>query len=470
MALDWGFQYEPSLGLEQFVRSAGRGTKPVNLITFGGRSAAALTALAVVTAGSAGAARQPARAAARAPTTAQPAVARSAELPELAGLGPMAIGTARNDVVVGARTIGVRLWYPARSSPGAKREVYRHTARSASAPPYPITEHGSALTKAAALGGSYPLIVMSHGFGGWDTHMSQLAEALASHGYVIAAIDHRDAPFADVPGFHVSFGAVLVNRADDQRAVLRQMVAGRLGAADVVAETDRATIGLIGYSMGGYGALTTAGAELDPQAPALAQLPEQARHQAMRRDDELAGRIKAVVALAPWGAQPSARAWSDEGLRGLTAPLLLIDGNLDDVADYAEGVQRIFAKAERADRYLLTFRSAGHNIAGNPVARRGDEAFSTIEYFNDPVWRQERIVAIDQHFMLAFFDAMLKHDAPKLRYLAVPTRQSDDGQWTSAFRQQWGGTVAGDAQPGYWRGFQRRWARGLELDHKPAGN
>lgn len=443
----------------------------MKLIAFGGRAAAALTALAVVVAaGAADAARQTAPAAARALTTAQPAAARSAELPELAGLGVMAIGTARYDVVVDARTIGVRLWYPARTSPTAKREVYRHTAHAASAPPYPITEQGSAVNRAAALGGSYPLIVMSHGFGGWDTHMSQLAEALASHGYVIAAIDHRDAPFSDVPGFLVAFGAVLLNRAEDQRAVLRQLLAGRLGAADVVAQTDRSAIGLIGYSMGGYGALTTAGAVLDPQAPALAQLPEQARQRAVRRDDELAARIKAVVALAPWGAQPSARAWSDQGLRGLTAPLLLIDGSLDDVADYAQGVQRIFSKAERANRYLLTFRGAGHNIAGNPVARRGDEAFSTIEYFNDPVWRQERIVAIDQHFMLAFFDAMLKHDAPKLRYLDVPTRLSDDGQWPSAFRAQWGGTVAGDAQPGYWRGFQRRWARGLELDHQPAGN
>ena len=433
----------------------------MNLIASGIRAAAVL---AVMAAGSSGAAGP---AAPSAPT----AATRSAELPELAGLGPLAIGTARYDLPVGARTIGVRLWYPARTAKrGTRTEIYRHTARLASAPPYLITEQGSAVDQAAALGGSYPVLVMSHGFGGWDTHMSQLAEALASHGYVIAAIDHRDVPFTDAPSFLGSFGAVLVNRAEDVRVVLRQLLAGQLGAADVLAETDRASIGLIGYSMGGYGALTTAGAALDPQAPALAQLPDPARQQALRPDPELASRIKAVVALAPWGAQPSARAWSDEGLRGITAPLLLIDGNLDDVADYAQGVQRVFAKAARADRYLLTFRSAAHNIAGNPVARRGDEAFSTIEYFNDPVWRQERIVAIDQHFMLAFFDAMLKQDTSKLRYLAVPTRVSDDGQWPSAFRQQWGGTVAGDAQPGYWRGFQQRWARGLELDHRSAGD
>ena len=112
---------------------------------------------------------------------------------------------------------------------------------------------------------------------------------LSSHGYVIAAIDHRDGAFTGLPGFLISFGAALVNRADDQRAVLRQLLAERMGAADVVAETDRASIGLTGYSMGGHGALTTAGAVLDPQAPALSQLPEPARQLAVRPDAGRAG-------------------------------------------------------------------------------------------------------------------------------------------------------------------------------------
>lgn len=55
-----------------------------------------------------------------------------------------------------------------------------------------------------------------------------------------------------------------------------------MGAADSVAETDRASIGLIRHSMDGHGSLTTAGAVLDPQAPALAQLPEPARQLAVQ--------------------------------------------------------------------------------------------------------------------------------------------------------------------------------------------
>ncbi len=436
--------------------------------TFGTSTARAMMVCAVCAMTVSGAAQSAFSAPAPAPAHAPAASTRSAELPELGGPGSLAIGTARHDLLLGKRTISVRLWYPAKTAKSAKPAIYRHTVITATAPPYEITEHGSAIAGATALSGKgrFPLVVMSHGFGGWDTHMSQLAEGLASHGYVVAAIDHHDLPVPDLLGFAVSFGSVLVNRAEDQRAVLRQLLAGQLGGPEVTALIDAQNIGLLGYSMGGYGVLTSAGAVVDPGAPALAQLPAAARQLAARRDDEIASRIKAVIALAPWGAQPSAGVWNDAGLTGITAPLLLIDGDQDDVVDYAQGTQRVFDKTTRTDRYLLTFREAGHNIAGNPVARRGDEAFSTIEYFNDAVWRQERIVGIDQHFALAFFDLTLKHDTAKARYLAVPTRDSNAGQWPSSFRQQWGGTVAGAAQPQYWRGFQRRWARGLSLDHK----
>ena len=58
--------------------------------------------------------------------------------------------------------------------------------------------------------------------------------------------------------------------------------------------------------------------------------------------------------------------------------------------------------------------------------------------------------------------------APLMRAV-VPVQQLDAGTWPSAFGQQWGGPYAGETQPAYWRGFQRRWAAGLELHHKRAG-
>ncbi|MFZ9396836.1 MAG: dienelactone hydrolase, partial [Erythrobacter sp.] len=150
-------------------------------------------------------------------------------------------------------------------------------------------------------------------------------------------------------------------------------------------------------------------------------------------------------------------------------PLLLIGGDRDDVVDFERGVKRIFAATRQSDRYLLVYREAAHNIAGNAMTLPAGADFQIIEFLTDPVWRKERIEAINAHFISAFLDLHLKGDAGKRKYLDVPSPLAADGQWPSQFGQQWGGSVAGDNQPDYWRGFQRRWARGLELHHKRAG-
>lgn len=409
-----------------------------------------------------------------------PAISRAAEMPELAGPGAMAIGTETLTLARGHRIIDVTMWYP--SAPEARSSearglgaVYRHTFARPGSAAVELAEPGRAVFQAAPAGsGHFPLVLISHGYGGWGTHMSRLGEALASHGYVVASIDHRDRAFTDGASFVVSFSEVLGNRAGDQRAVLHALLGDAAGSSPLIAPRlaaliDKDAVGVIGYSMGGYGALTVAGAAVDPQAPAFAPVPAAARGALAEADPALSAKIKAVVAIAPWGAQPGSAVWTDAGLAQVTAPLLLIDGDQDDVADFSNGVSRVFAAAKGAERYLLVFREAAHNVAGNPIALPADAGFGAIENASDPVWRKDRIEGIDEHFIRAFFDQNLKHDAGAARYLNVPVPQSDAGTWPSAFGQQWGGTYAGDAQPAYWRGFQRRWAAGLELHHKRAG-
>ena len=397
----------------------------------------------------------------------QPAANASAEMPELAGPGSFAIGTQVHDLVVGNRTIGVRLWFPARAA-SSGRAVYRHRRALPGQQALELVETGTAALGARPVAGQrFPLILMSHGYGGWAEHLSRLGETLASRGYVVASIDHRDQPFTDAATFAASFGGVLLNRSRDQQFVLRAALDGKF-APEVTAQIDPGAIGLLGFSMGGYGSLTTAGVPLDPAAPAYAQFPPAARAMLLLPDPLLAQRVKAVVALAPWGGQPEAKVWQDAALANLHKPLLLIVGDQDDVVGFERGVKRLFDAARGSDRYLLVFREAAHNIAGNPVVVPPDADFPTIEFLTDPVWRKDRIDAINAHFISAFFDLHLKSDGSKQRYLDVPTPFANQGQWPSAFGQQWGGTTAGDNQPGYWRGFQRRWARGLELHHKAA--
>ncbi len=401
---------------------------------------------------------------------ASPPVPRRAEMPELSGWGQGVVGTEFHNVATGGRNIGVRLWYPARATKGAVPATYSHVHTAPGQQPTTIVLRGNALTRAAPLtGGRFPLIILSHGYGGWDTHMSQLGEVLASHGYVVAAIDHVDQPVHDIPSFLASFGSVLLRRSADQQFVLHALLGGTLASSGVAQQIDRASVGLIGYSMGGYGTLITAGVPVDPAAPAYAQVPAATRAQLPRVDAGLAQRIKAVVAMAPWGAQPSAMVWDEAALGTLKTPLLLIDGDQDDVVDYQHGVRRIFTQAKGSDRYLLVYREAAHNIAGNPVTLPDSADFPLIEFTADPVWRKDRIEAINEHFILAFLDRTLKGLADRTRYLDVPTPIADDGVWPLAFGQQVGGKMAGDDQPRYWRGFQRRWARGLEMQHKAVG-
>lgn len=394
----------------------------------------------------------------------------SAEMPALSGLGDYGVGTEYREMTVGTRSVGVRIWYPATRATSALPTTYRHRHALPGQQPIELAETGIAVAGAPpATPLKYPLVLISHGYGGWAEHFSRLGEALASRGYIVASIDHRDLPFSDAASFATSFGTVLLTRSSDQQQVLHALLTGRLAAPAIAARIDGSAVGLIGYSMGGYGALVSAGAAIDPAAPAFAQLPPAVRRTMPAPDPSLASQINAVVAMAPWGGQPEAGVWSDAELRKLKTPLLFVSGDGDDVVDFKDGVQRLFEQSKGSSRHLLVFREAAHNIAGNALPLPPTAEFAVIESLTDPVWRKERIASINQHFIVAFLDRQLKGDASRSAYLDVPSPVSNDGRWPSRFGQQWGGQVAGDDQPEYWRGFQRRWARGLEMHHKKAG-
>jgi predicted dienelactone hydrolase len=335
----------------------------------------------------------------------------------------------------------------------------------------PIVETGVAFETAAHLPGKrYPLLIMSHGFGGWNTQFSRLGETLASRGYVVASINHGDLPFGDVPGFLRSFGEVMVNRASDQREVtatlLERAAAGRtaLGAA-----IDPDKVALLGYSMGGFGALASAGAPYDGNSKPFAALPLDARKHIGATHPAIARRIKAVILVAPWGGQPDSRAWDEAALAQVRQPVLMIAGDRDDIVDYPRGVKWIFDRLRASERRLLVYREARHNVLGNPVATTGRD-FAVAEYLTEPVWRSERIHAINQHFITAFLDLHLKGDRSREAFLNPPIAVASEGEWPLPFGAQTNGATAGAEQPLHWRGFQRRWAVGLELHRAvPAG-
>ncbi|MFH9863640.1 alpha/beta hydrolase family protein [Streptomyces sp. NPDC017202] len=107
------------------------------------------------------------------------------------------------------RTVVVQLWYPARQSPaGARRARYlgrtEHEARTVSdalareagLPGFLVDGVPRARTRSvfdapvADGGGRFPVVLFSPGSGGVRTQNTAWAEELASHGYVVAAVDH----------------------------------------------------------------------------------------------------------------------------------------------------------------------------------------------------------------------------------------------------------------------------------------
>lgn len=410
------------------------------------------------------------------------------EVPELGHYGDFTVGTVEQEMTLPGRvTFGtldlatggvepeeralqVRIYYPARQPDGREPITYSHTMTPPAMEPVPLEFSGRAFSDAEQLEeGKFPLVVMSHGFNGWSTQFSNLAEHISSRGYVVASIDHADMKIEGMTDFILSFSRVLASRSLDQRQVLEQIVsASGEGAEGFYALIDPEQVGLIGYSMGGYGALATAGGIYDYENGPLANVPSDALEPVRAAANEDAG-IDAVVAFAPWGGQPDNRVWSEDGLAEVSAPVLIVAGNQDDVSNFSKGVSWVFDQLTGSDRHMLVYREARHNIVGNAFELSKDAPFRAIEFVSEPVWRQDRINGINQHFVAAFLDLHLKGDTSKAAYLEVPTANSNDSEWETGFGELLNGKYAGDSEPDHWRGFQHRWAVGLELYAKKPG-
>lgn len=406
------------------------------------------------------------------------------DAPELAALGPYAVGfrTAtfvnksqpdleNAEPLTGAvklmdRTLHVDIWYPARIAKGAEAVTYRGSLwGEPPRGPVSFSQAGIAIANASPVGRGHPLVVVSHGYSNNPAVMTWLTENLASKGYVVAAIHHRDPnPY--------TVSAATRAAPNFQRPVDIAFVTGELCKA-LGTQIDPSRIALIGYSQGGYGVLTAGGATLDPEGPNIklvadGWLKKLARGSAGADAIKVHG-LKAIVALAPGGGLPKS-AWGAEGLAAVTAPLLLIHGDSDPVVDYKTGALAVFGGAVNADRYLLTYQQAGHSIALNPAPTEMRDSLWDVDWFEDPIWRQDRVNAINLHFITAFLAVHLHGDADKRSFLDVPVEQSDAGEWNAPDGTPWCAYSPGGDGVTLWKGFQRRHARGMILQHRKAAN
>ncbi len=317
----------------------------------------------------------------------------AADAPELAGYGTLPVGVRTEALPY--RGLVIELWYPADydSTLTSSGGIYDTLLRDGVTP---IRLHGRAVRDAAARAGDWPLVILSHGYPGNRLLMGHLGEALASRGYRVASIDHTGSTYADKGAFLET----LVNRPLDTRFVADHL------EAEIYA--------IIGYSMGGYGALVAGGA-----AVSAAAVAEHGAALSRHLSVEVDPRLRAIIPIGPWGRQKGI--WDAEGLAGLRVPALIMAGSADEVSGYDTGMRLIFAEAPGA--MLLTFEGAGHNAAAPFPAPR--EAFTPspaleflpADHYVDAVWDTSRMNGIAQHFATAFLGLHLKGKAEMQRYL-----------------------------------------------------
>jgi predicted dienelactone hydrolase len=408
--------------------------------------------------------------------------AAAPDTPELGGPGPLGVGvtsvtfrqSAQPDVLgydaasktlpSRDRVLPVDVWYPAKPAPGATPVTYHGQLTGEDGKDVAFSIPGAAIGDAAALPGPFPLVILSHGYGGAPEAMSWAAEALASKGYVVVGPHFNDPPITEAG----KFAGPLTRRPLDIAFVTAEAQGrGRAKIAPFENADPERTV-LLGYSMGGYGSLTAAGALLDTRLGVFTHgvLTPYARGGAKAAALKVAN-LKAVVVISPASRFGAFNAWGADGLGAVTAPTLFIVGSQDHVVGYDPGVKTLFDLETRAPRYLLTFANAGHSIGMDPAPEQMRTRLWDQDWWEDPVWRKARLIAIETHFITAFLDFYVKGDAAKAAYLDVPEPVSNLGVWPAKPGDAYDRVSPGITPVTVWKGFQRDHAAGLELLFAP---
>jgi len=186
---------------------------------------------------------------------------------------------ARGSLPVGVRTfnwtdrarddrpLSVEVWYPAAEAHRGQdvAEATRDTYELIPGFPPGWQE---AVRDAAAQGGRHPLVVFSHGFGAHRRQSTFLCTHLASHGYVVAAMDHTgNTVFETIQSMMAAqmgepppdpgplLAELMPARPADVSFVIDRLLAG---AADGVGGIEADRIGMSGHSFGGWTTLMVA--------------------------------------------------------------------------------------------------------------------------------------------------------------------------------------------------------------------
>lgn len=250
-------------------------------------------------------------------------------------LGAYAIGYTMFTPVDAAREdrpIPVSVWYPVDAADAIPEPLTEYPLQSG----FTLASEVAVDDLPASTAGPFPLLIFSHGFGGINTQSTKLMEALASHGFVVASVEHTGNTALDQ-----SDPTPAENRVPDVSFVIDQMLTRADSDADPLSNRiDESKIGVLGHSFGGSTAMGTvagwAGAEPDPRV--------------------------SVIGVIAGGV--GTRNFSEEVLATVTAPVMLLVGTLDPnaMANHREAFG-LLAKAEAV--FKVEIMGANHTHFAN---------------------------------------------------------------------------------------------------------
>lgn len=252
----------------------------------------------------------------------------------------------------GAKTqaLFTRIWYP------VDPRVPETLPRSGSLRQAVFEGHPTAVDAPLSPDSSqYPVLLVSHGFGGSAAGLAWLGTQLAAHGYIAAAPDHPGNNSRDKT---LAGASLWWERAADLSDVLNALLADPQFSKHI----DPARIGAIGFSMGGYTVLELAGARTNreaflrfcnsKEAGDTCNPPEQPgvldRQKEAERDPSIqsslahAGdsyrdpRVHAVFAIAPGLGE----AFTKEDLKDIAIPVEILAGAADPIVPITQNAER----------------------------------------------------------------------------------------------------------------------------------
>ena len=255
----------------------------------------------------------------------------------------------------------VALWYPTRAAPAP---LFLTGSLSVCSLPAMlcrlVTFETQVANNAPPADGVFGLIVISHGAGGSSLNHRDLAMALASYGYVVAAPTHPRGKGNDISGVGVWIGRPKqVSRVIN--AVLDDTVLGP--------HVQRERIGVVGHSNGGFTALVVAGAKPSPRASIAhcQQHPDDVNYcsyggRAAREGTQNVGdipdardpRVRAIVLMAP-----NAVPFTAEALAQVAVPVRVYGAERDALTLVRYHAEPLVKALPCQTEYVLV-KGAGH--------------------------------------------------------------------------------------------------------------